>query len=818
MYHPTPAQGSTPTYPPVVYYYVPQTLGTQPQMPVPAPIPSQQKFMNLSHLMDRILWDIEDNAQDGTIDSGILNKVNGGKERAFLELKAIYEELEVQETKGLKVEPQINKEYEHVREKYNRLRAKISSLTPVGPTVSPSQFQRNTSPPLSLSAQHRSHTHSPRAQHPSHNTTPSLPLPIGGRQVSSFTITPSAHTGQAASASLAPQEPLSRISYLLRHGNETQALQEFNQLSQDVQQAVYGALWHVRGRPMSGNPIAHDNFGEVSFKNLEARCNSTPMQKACAVELVNLQAPIYEMIALLGRNDVEGAKKIFMKLPPVIQNGIYGKHWEVCGKPTDASQDESLRKIAHPDFGRVSFLGLESRCDVSAQRKIETLKAFLPSMVEPLYQSQQLIDQTILAWKGIDAAPKTVMSGQQKTERKKDSLHNISKTIVLQLLGNDTPFQMATSAISRTTGQPGMSFPALAAAYVEKYPCLKPFILQLVDGLTLANEQQQQPSQTPTQGDRKSSRIQDPGLQSLGRHESQQYRVGIINETLDTLQKGHYTNSKGELVTLDLTHAAASVTCMADNGGHGVRRGSYNTQLFLDKKDCLTVTRDCAERGLNPIVVDAASDGHFGGGYKHGAGAQEENMCRRGGLSFAVDTAHGLQQQNFYPLSSNGEHAGLYVSNVPVFRGEEGEGYPYLDKPFETAVAVVAAYNFGPKSRIQLDNSTGESRIPKHEAIETQEKLRTVFEMAIQNGHDSVVLVALGCGAFANPPKHISEMMMELITEEFPHSFKEIHIAIIEDKNSMRGNSEGNFKPFKETIENGFLGKLRSIGMTYRTT
>ncbi len=451
MYHPNPVQqpGSTPTYPtyPIVYY-VAQPPSAQPQRPAPAPIPSQQKFMNLSHMMDRILWDIDDNAQDGTIDSDILNKVNGGKERAFSELKAIYEELEAREAQGLQTDLGTNNEYRHVKVKFDRLRAKISSLTPIGSTVTSSQFERHVSPPLSLSAQHHSRTpigwdssHSPRAQHPSHNTPASPQHSLGGRQVRSFTITPSAHTGQAASASLAPQEPLSRISYLLRHGNEAQALLEFNQLSLDVQQAVYGALWHVRGRPMSGSPIAHDNFGEVSFKNLEARCNSTPMQKACAVELVNLQAPIYEMIALLGRNDVEGAKKIFMNLPPHIQNGIYGKHWEVCGKPTNESQDESLRKIAHPDFGKVSFLGLESRCDVSAQKKIETLKAFLPSMVEPLYQSQQLIDQTILAWKGIDAASKELIPGMQKTQRKKDSLHNISKTIVLQLLGSDTPFQ-----------------------------------------------------------------------------------------------------------------------------------------------------------------------------------------------------------------------------------------------------------------------------------------------------------------------------------------------------------------------------------------
>jgi uncharacterized protein (TIGR02452 family) len=69
--------------------------------------------------------------------------------------------------------------------------------------------------------------------------------------------------------------------------------------------------------------------------------------------------------------------------------------------------------------------------------------------------------------------------------------------------------------------------------------------------------------------------------------------------------------------------------------------------------------------------------------------------------------------------------------------------------------------------------------------------------MAYRNGHKSIVLSALGAGAFANPPKHIAELFREVIEREYPNCFEEIVFAIIDDHNTRQPhNPEGNFKPF----------------------
>ena len=120
----------------------------------------------------------------------------------------------------------------------------------------------------------------------------------------------------------------------------------------------------------------------------------------------------------------------------------------------------------------------------------------------------------------------------------------------------------------------------------------------------------------------KPSQVPAPNLSSMTDQERRSYLMSIMGDTLETLQKGDYINSKREKITLDLNPAVVSLTpfqfppIKAEE-----RKGQYNTLIFLNHKDCLTVVRDCIQNGLNPICLDAASEERFGGGYKTGARA-----------------------------------------------------------------------------------------------------------------------------------------------------------------------------------------------------
>ena len=82
-------------------------------------------------------------------------------------------------------------------------------------------------------------------------------------------------------------------------------------------------------------------------------------------------------------------------------------------------------------------------------------------------------------------------------------------------------------------------------------------------------------------------------------------------------------------------------------------------------------------------------------------------------------------------------------------------------------------------------------------------KMRTILRIGLQHGHDSLVLGALGCGAYRNPPKHIAKLFHEVLVEqEFENKYRYIVFAILEDHNSRKHhNPEGNYTPFKLEFE-----------------
>lgn len=80
----------------------------------------------------------------------------------------------------------------------------------------------------------------------------------------------------------------------------------------------------------------------------------------------------------------------------------------------------------------------------------------------------------------------------------------------------------------------------------------------------------------------------------------------------------------------------------------------------------------------------------------------------------------------------------------------------------------------------------------------TKNKMRTILRIGLRHGHDSLVLGALGCGAFCNPPSHIARLFHEVFEEpEFKNKYRLISFAILDDHNAHRShNPEGNYLPF----------------------
>lgn len=236
------------------------------------------------------------------------------------------------------------------------------------------------------------------------------------------------------------------------------------------------------------------------------------------------------------------------------------------------------------------------------------------------------------------------------------------------------------------------------------------------------------------------------------------------------------------------------------------------TKIEVVNQDCLDAAQELmAQTDEKPLVLNMASPTHPGGGVANGAGAQEENLCRRSDYVRSLFSYSALAEMypeldikrdpsDSYPLDER--DGAIYSEGITVFRGNESSGYPFLREPFELDFIAVAALNLRGKSDWTQDGN-GNYQLSAQEREITAHKIRLMLRIAYETRHRCLVLSAFGCGAFCNPAREIARLFAAVLQEpEFKGAFTHIVFAIIEDHNSYSEiNPEGNYRPFKRILE-----------------
>ena len=132
-----------------------------------------------------------------------------------------------------------------------------------------------------------------------------------------------------------------------------------------------------------------------------------------------------------------------------------------------------------------------------------------------------------------------------------------------------------------------------------------------------------------------------------------------------------------------------------------------------------------------------------------------------------------------------------------IFRENEKSGYQLADAPWKVNMVAVAGMNSP-----ELIWENGKERIAPELIEGVKNKVRTIFRIACTHCQKNLVLGALGCGAFGNPPEHIAEIFRDVLCEkEFEGAFRRICFAVKTDHNS--GGSR-NYEAFKKILH-GFV-------------
>lgn len=203
-------------------------------------------------------------------------------------------------------------------------------------------------------------------------------------------------------------------------------------------------------------------------------------------------------------------------------------------------------------------------------------------------------------------------------------------------------------------------------------------------------------------------------------------------------------------------------------------------QIEVTSETTLKAARRLYEEGGNVVALNFANAHQPGGGFLLGAPAQEESLCRSSGLY------HCLRGQLFYRqhLKNRAPRhscAALYSPGVPVIRDEE----LHLAQPWPLAFITAAA----PNVRFQA-LPPDELRVLFHERI------TKVLSIAVENGHDQIVLGAWGCGAFGNDAVLVADVFAEVLHTAFEGRFTRVVFAI-----KRNSKDPANFEAFRERFQ-----------------
>lgn len=215
------------------------------------------------------------------------------------------------------------------------------------------------------------------------------------------------------------------------------------------------------------------------------------------------------------------------------------------------------------------------------------------------------------------------------------------------------------------------------------------------------------------------------------------------------------------------------------------QRRFQTTAITVANKDSLEAVRDIqkSEPREKVVCLNMANAFDAGGGWRRGRLAQEESLFYRTALSRSLE-------KEKYPF---GEFTCFVTRDVTVVRDDVDKGFRFKDPGERWKLNFITMAAF--KLKDPRDFTT-------EQAVRTRAKIESLFAICANEGMEHLVLSALGCGAFKNPPDYVADIF-KAVMFQFAGFFKTICFAI---KDSERGT---NVVTFAQKLVSSSITALR---------
>ena len=206
------------------------------------------------------------------------------------------------------------------------------------------------------------------------------------------------------------------------------------------------------------------------------------------------------------------------------------------------------------------------------------------------------------------------------------------------------------------------------------------------------------------------------------------------------------------------------------------------TKVVFEKGDMITKVYDIARTGeVKVAILNMANARSPGGGFLGGCRAQEEQLCHRSDLFLRLKM-HRFRNEEHIPKGTC-----LVTRNVDIFR----------DSTYEEVAGVRVTVLSAAAKRYEAESDAQQDRGLLAHLTTTW---MAIISAASAAGAQEVILGALGCGAFNNPPHTVGRALAIALRQCSPGMVQAIRVVIMEDHNSNGQNFEGFQAGFREEV------------------
>lgn len=262
--------------------------------------------------------------------------------------------------------------------------------------------------------------------------------------------------------------------------------------------------------------------------------------------------------------------------------------------------------------------------------------------------------------------------------------------------------------------------------------------------------------------------LDSPDMAESRRHELDIPRgraAALGRSAVEAASLGYYLNRAGDRVDwrAQVSHACSAKLSIAPDAPLPATERPFQSQtrVQVSNETTLQASRRLVQGGHRPLALNFANGVHPGGGFRSGARAQEEVLCRSSALYCTLVDDPMYEHHRGRPRPDSSDWV-IYSPDVPVFRSDDGAE---LDCPwllsFLTSAAPYAPAIGQPESGDLL-----------------QGRIHRVLAVASAYGHEALVLGAWGCGAFKHDPHRTALDFRSALEADFRGHFSDVVFAV----------------------------------------